>query len=361
MIKSERFTSLDYLRVLAFIMVVAIHLSTGAIKRLAVGEVNWYIATLIDAISRPAVHIFILLGGFLLGTREVTPSKAIKRALSLLPPLTLFATIFYLVYVHPYSTQSLFDYILTFVNKSLKFDGTPWYGHLWFLYPYALLMLISPIINIAIVKLEKKTLKQSILTLVVLFFALPSINLTVGKQIFYVTANPLMFFVTSYMIGGYIRRFGANLSRVKLIVIFTLSTLWSWGGAVAQSLLFPPSQKRILIGNLGSFDNMFMNEQIAVLVGAVSLFLLLLKSKPKESRLVTKLSAGSFFAYTIHYMILFTVTSSIEYSTYIESPFFIIYTAIIIAVVSVLSLLYGTVSNRALRQKSNRQKTLPTK
>ena len=329
--------------------VVTTHISTMALKILPINTVNWYIGLFLDTASRPAVHIFILLGGYFLGTREITPKDGIKRAIKMAPPIIVLAIIIAATQVRPFTLINIKDFIATFILGSLSFKGTIWYGHLWFLYPYTILILLSPLLNVSIANLSKDNFKGILLIMITLFFIFPSINLTLGEKLVYATGQPYPYFVTSYLTGAYIRKFGIDISKRSLLVIFITSVLWGWFMSIVQAD-FMTLHHKLPIGKLGSYENMFMNEQIGVFIGAISVLLIFLKMEFKGCRFISSLSRLGFYGYTIHFTFLFLITYSIGYkSDYVFSHLFLPITIVLVVVITILSLLYGYLVSNILQ------------
>ena len=344
----SRNQSLDLLRIIALMMVILIHLSTIGVKLLPISHPNWYIATFFDALGRPAVHLFILLGGYFLGTRETSPPLALKRTKNLVTPLILFSLLFILTMIHPFTLTQGRTFLQTFLSGKLNFSSPQWYGHLWFLYPYALLMLLTPLINPTLISLPKKQFFQLLLTLFIFFIVLPSINLTSGMRLFYTTAQPLGYFLMSYSTGAYIKRFPPTLRIKTLLFIFASMTLWTWGMSVVQAHLLVPHEIKHFLGTKGAYDNMFANEQLGVFIAAVVLFLLFLKSKPRRTNpSITRSAQAGFHGYVIHMMIIYWILQVIPYKTeVIFSSWYLPITLAIVMSTTLLALIYGDIAVR---------------
>ena len=344
-----RKSNFDLLRIVALFMVVLIHISTMGIKLLPIDHFNWYIATFLDALTRPAVHIYILMGGYFLGTRSISPANALKRTLTLLPPLLLIALITLLFFVRPLNLETTTKLARSFMAGRLQYPGIPWFGHLWFLYPYAVLISITPLINSATTSLNQKEFKYLLVVMATIFMVVPSITLTTGFRLFYTIGQPFTYFIVSYMTGAYIKRFSLPFSTKQLLLIFAGASLWTWTMTIAQAHWLSPIEVAHPIGSLGTYDNMFVNEQIGIYIAAIALFGTFNTLKTPQISLVQAFNKSGFYGYTIHMLILLGLTILVSYKTlFIFSPWYLPITLGLAASTTILSLLYGKILTKIL-------------
>lgn len=90
---------IDYLRAAATIAVIFIHSTAvwyGRIRE--IDQISWWIANILNAASRFAVPVFVMISGaVLLGNSMTVGDFYRKRAFRLVPPI-IFWSIFYLLF-----------------------------------------------------------------------------------------------------------------------------------------------------------------------------------------------------------------------------------------------------------------------
>lgn len=195
---------IDYLRVIAIVAVIAIHVTTVFYKQYAdIGPFNWWFANLLDSASRFSVPLFVMASGVVLLGRSIAPPEFLrKRAWRLLPPI-LFWNALYLVlgyFLWNPEHRSLLDILATTLRQGYS------YGHLWYLTMFACLMLFAPFINL-FVRGEAPGLRDFawLAGLFLLFAAVHQAAVVVeeasGTEIAWYALFPLYLL---YFIGGYV-------------------------------------------------------------------------------------------------------------------------------------------------------------
>ena len=157
----QRIPFLDYLRVMACLMVMLVHASenfygviydadaTGGLAgnlSLLVNEQNRFWVSFWDgAVSRTAVPLFMITSAFLLVPTTMTMTQFYRRRfMRILPPFVLFLVLYAvlpLLWGGATTDQALHDLSL------LPFNFPMQAGHLWFMYPLISLYLIIPVVS----------------------------------------------------------------------------------------------------------------------------------------------------------------------------------------------------------------------
>ena len=95
----KRLVYMDWLRVLATIAVVTIHVSAGYVSVLDANNASrWMAGNLFESISRASVPIFVMISGALLlkGTKDISVGEFLqKRASKVIIPFIAWSAIFY--------------------------------------------------------------------------------------------------------------------------------------------------------------------------------------------------------------------------------------------------------------------------
>lgn len=154
----ERIVFLDWLRVLACLMVILVHTTEpfylGDGGTLITCEANAVWSTLIDSAIRSAVPLFVLTSSYLLFPVKGETRPFLKRRFTRVGIPFLFWLLFY-AFV-PAIGSSLSDYSFTENLKHLLLNFPDAGGHLWFLYMLLGVYLFMPILSPWVEKLSKR-------------------------------------------------------------------------------------------------------------------------------------------------------------------------------------------------------------
>ena len=158
----ERIYFMDYVRVLACLMVIIVHSSENfylcapegapsgemvdVVAKIMTEKARFFVA-LYDGFSRMSVPLFMIASAYLLcplKEEQTWGSFFRRRALRILPPMICFLVLYSvlpLLWGGTTPQQALKD----FLYIPLNFPGTG--GHLWFMYPLLSLYLLIPILS----------------------------------------------------------------------------------------------------------------------------------------------------------------------------------------------------------------------
>lgn len=202
----KRQANFELLRIVAMFMVVVMHYLSrtiawrGTIPGSGLGSAY----VVLESFCIVAVNAYVLLSGYFLSAAAFRW----KRVFRLIAQM-LFYTVLIPLVLAALGVISFFDVTNLYHVWGSIFPVQT--GQYWFVTAYIVLMLFVPALNMALQKLEKKQFLQ-MLSALLLFFC-------IGK-----TLSPLQFatdkfgydfgwFMVLYLIGGYIRRFGAGFMK----------------------------------------------------------------------------------------------------------------------------------------------------
>ena len=222
------------------------------------GDKNFLSANAILAVTECAVDCFVLISGYF-GIK-----LSLRKIVLFLLPIAFYEFVISSIYL-PYKGG---------------ISITPF--NYWFVRPYFVLMLLSPILNKGLKSLSKNSIRVIILAGVVFFF-LPVISFS-GNM-----GRNLTTFLYLYIIGYYIR----NYLNTCNIYIYIFGTVASAAIVFAENFLLNYIGKGHIAYDIAySYDNIF------ILSEAVFLFLTFLKINI-QSRFINRIAASSFFVYII--------------------------------------------------------------
>ena len=281
----EREAGFELLRITAMYMVVVLHYldrtaaQTGSLAVLQ---------TVLESLCIPAVNVFVLISGYFLSAAAFSwrrPVRIIAQTLfySILIPIVLavlgavsFSEVFgiYHIWSSVFPVQS---------------------GQYWFVTAYVVMACFSPLLNAALERMDRKDLR-GMLAALILFFC-------VGKSL-----SPIRFasdrygydfgwFLVLYLIGGYIRRYGAGPVR-SARAGWTLYLCSAAGTAVLETVL------QRIGGGLTYFASVpYHYNFLLCLTGALGLFCAFSHMHIREGKtaaLIRRISPAMLGVYLIH-------------------------------------------------------------
>lgn len=292
--KGKREANFELLRIAAMFMVVVMHYLTNTIAVMPEGkgiQGLGAVYVILESFCIVAVNVYVLLSGYFLSVSVFSWKRVIR---------VIAQTLFYTVLIPPVlallgilSFSEVTD-IYRIWNSIFPVQS----GHYWFVTAYVVMALFSPLLNAALKALDQKRLLQVTAGLL-LFFC-------IGKSI-----SPLQFatdkygydfgwFLVLYLIGGYIRRFGAGFfdSMKKSAALYFASCI-----LIAAAELF----LTFLYGRYGVLAYYwtvpFHYNFLPCLTGALGLFFTFYHMHIEEGRLsglIRFASPAVFGVYLIH-------------------------------------------------------------
>ena len=319
--KEERITFLDYVRVVACLLVMLVHASenfygadasVGLASNMSyvANEANrFWVAFYDGGVSRTAVPLFIIVSAFLLAPmkeEQTMGSFYRRRFLRILPPFICFLLL--------YSLLPLLWGAMTWEQsfndlKLLPFNFPSMAGHLWFMYPLISLYIIIPVVS---PWLQKATAREELTFLGFFAFTtlIPWLHLFVSPELwgecfwnqftaFWYCSGYLGYLVMAHYIRVHLK--WSRQRRLRLGMLFFLIgaafTAWSfwWKGVPGQPIDTPLLE--------WSWEFCTPN----VLCATFGLFLLFTCIQPKKGKapaVVTEVSKLSFGMYLMHMFFL---------------------------------------------------------
>ena len=141
---TDRNYAIDFIRFVAIIGVVLIHVSTAFTERVIINSFNFYLFHFLNQFARFAIPLFFGISGFLLAARYTKIHPIVdfyKRRISkIILPYTIWVLIYYLI-VFPNSIKSLqsWDFLENFFKGNASYQ-------LYFIPAIVVLYLIFPLL-----------------------------------------------------------------------------------------------------------------------------------------------------------------------------------------------------------------------
>ncbi|WP_432354341.1 acyltransferase [Sporosarcina sp. A2] len=300
----KRLVYLDWLRILAALAVVTIHVSAGVVMDDAQEYKSpWMAGNFYESLSRWAVPMFVMISGALMlsSKKQISTSSFLKKKLAkILIPLFTFSVIYYANEVRKGEfTYSISDFIKRFVTDDIMY-------HLWFLYMIAGLYLITPLLKILIQHAKRKDIEYFILLWLFASVISKCIEYFLGYsfkiELFFVT-----HYIGYYVLGYYL--FNYDLQAKWRILIY-MGGLAGW-----VTTFFMTYRESVKLDE--PLEHYWYDEHSPnVLLMVVALFILFKSTKLGEMKLpwIGKVfSEASFGIYLIHVLVMQTLYEKFDF------------------------------------------------
>lgn len=315
--KNGRQLNYEVLRILAMLMIVCLHyLSKGGFLGVPAREhisMSGYAAWLIEAFCLVAVNVYVLISGYFGGGSET--KDVLKR------PFTIWKQVFFYsvaigiiaavtgiyqsdthqMFAGAYAGMprldmyQIFTYIFPIVTE-----------HYWFATSYIILCLFMPFLDKGANALDQKSFAKLLGGFLLIFSVAKTVipmQLAWDKY-----GYDAFWFVTLYLTGAYIRRFGvaALCSRARAAALYVGCALLTFASFLIIRKVF------FAIGSLEAFVNYaYTYNHVLCYLGAVGLFMAFQENANKSSneaarrlerfrRPIVLVSGATFGVYLIH-------------------------------------------------------------
>ena len=300
----DRLIGLDFLKIVSAFMIALIHASGGVFNNHELGSLVWKEGLVLNAVTRFAVPVFLMISGALLLGRKISLEKALKKAV--IAGIALFVWSFAFILTKKILWNDgnvIHDTLMIFFNKRVS-------GHLWYGYLLIWIYLFSPILNIMYESLSNKMR----IYFIILGLLIPS---AIDSVIYYFSLDVQIlqnsFFI--YMNLGYIsvlfmgRMIYENKERISLI----LGGISSVIGLVLTILLTEGISRR-----LGVSTHTFFSElEIGNVMYAFGIMLLGCKLSWKGDntfikKIIIKVSELAMGIYFSHALVMWLIGDTIS-------------------------------------------------
>lgn len=280
-----RDSSIELLRIISMFMIVMHHFAihggfSFAAQTLTVPRF-WYSFIIMG--GKTGVNIFVLISGyFLINDRYKFPK--LKNVLKLLGQVLFYSVIF----------TAIFGFLgLKKITRTLLIETflPVTYGSYWFASAYVVLYLLHPFINVLLLKLKKAEYQKLLALLLVIWCVIPTF-LNSNYQ-----SNNLLWFITVYVIAGYIRLHGLNerFEAKHYLLLWVIFTALQYLCSVGMMLL--GAKSKFIYKNVQHFNSM---QSIIVLLCAISAFMVFAKHKIRVNKFINIIASAAFGVYLIH-------------------------------------------------------------
>lgn len=316
---NQRDVSLDIIRILACLMVIAMHAPMPSDNAIGIFNValSYYTA--------PCIGLFFMVSGALLLPIKSNGIDFLKKRFSKIVIPTLFWSLFYIACKYFDNGMEYGNLVRSILSIPFSAQG---HGVMWFMYTLAGLYLIAPIISAWLERASKRELEIYIL-LWLLSTCYPIISLVLTTQsdntniLYYLSG-----FVGYFILGYYLTKYPDTISNMILIP----STLIAMVAPIVCKIL----------GWEVNFYEMFWYLSIFVVAMTIAIFKLITKYSDQcaVGNIVTNISNLSFGIYLTHIFIMRFVLWRCDFILNINSHILQTIVVIILTFIESLGLSY---------------------
>ena len=286
----NRYDYLDILRVIAMVLVMALHsvcdYYASPIYR---GRNLWYVVGYANEIARLGVPIFFMISGYLILNKEISNiTEFYKKRITKIGVPFIAYDIFYFLF--NCNRNNITPSVNTFF-KELFISGSSY--HLWFIYSILLIYLLAPFIQMIVKNCSAKTLFLLLILITFQTTLRPFINTLLNGTFTLYFADDGFNGYIGYVVLGYIlgkfnftKKSNCIICFVSLVT-FIITPVFTMKSAVKTG-------EYLLMG--GYNINHYLEAMGLFLIGKYYL--------NKRFKLIEILSSSSFSAYFIHVFML---------------------------------------------------------
>lgn len=327
-IKKERNSSLELLRIISMLLIVAAHFSVqGGFPKPTVADLDFsYVCQqIIGLYAYVGVSAFMLITGyFMVSSTKTNGRKAFKLIVDILFYSILLLAICGVLGLKTLSKTDIFGSLI------------PW-GNYWFVVNYIVILLLSPYLNTLLLQLSKK---QYLSMLMIVVFSLRLFSYFLLGHLS-ITGGTFDYFIIFYLIGGYIKLHVKQKRNNKWNLIVAILSF-----IVVAFIALAVDGYAVLKGNdaILQYYIHFKNlDSLPADICAIALFLYFSR-KEFRNKFINKIASYTLDVYLIHTnrLIMFVIWCVILPNTmFLHTPYFLGFSVVKILVVYVICTLIG--------------------
>ena len=281
-----RNSNIELLRIVCIFLIILRHYST----QVNYGDINTEVWTwqrlflqVITIGGSTANNIFLLISGYFLIGKKVN----FKRVVVLIAEMFFYSWIIMIVL---YTTG-----VLPFSFKEMGKALFPiWFGYNWYVCCYVILCCFLPFINPFLESLSKERYQRLLMISILIW----SVAYTFYGKNYLGTDFSIDHFVIIYALGGYIKKYGLSLKKMKWRNCFIICALVHIASVLSLNLLGKYLGVKTLITHATFFSDA---TNILSVIVATSAFAWVISAKPHYSKGVNIIAKSVIGVFLIHH------------------------------------------------------------
>ncbi len=335
-VKPSRNISIEILRIICCLLVVAIHVAPmhDAYLKLDVSDFDKYESLIIQSIVRMGLPVFFIISGmFILNDNKKNDVGGFyrKRLVGLLIPFFVFSAIHYVVAGLGVKESDIYSLIQGYAVGLLSKTGIA--VHFWFVYVMLGIYLVSPAFSVMYSGISER---GSVIVFIILVLS-KFYNIYFSWLIPGIEIPNIPTWLTYFLLGGLIPRL-PSLSSKWLLLLFSLSFCLT---CIMTYIQFSGTIKLYL----APFDA-GMNMILQSTACCMFFYSLRIDAGVRIKKSVFFVASLSYGVYLIHFLVLIEIGKFLDASWYLHSP--VMYTVIITLAVFLLSTIISVIVNKII-------------
>ena len=287
---NEKSSGIELFRIISMLMIVILHINMkgGLMGCFPKVDGNYIALWFGESTCFACVNCFALISGYVMVGKRLKPSRVTSLYLQVFSISAVVATIFLIWFSEGVELTKITDGYMPLLKSQY-----------WYFTAYFGMMFFIPIMNSALDKIERKTLKKCV---IIIIFLLSVVSTFDRKDLFkHGNGYSTLWLCVMYITGGYFGKFGIDtkkysIKKSALYAIICSITISTW-------IIIHSYNVGIETGTVtGQFDYLYYTNPVVVLQ---SIFMLLffaqLDFKNKWLRkIIFFFSASAFSVYLIH-------------------------------------------------------------
>lgn len=292
--ETQRQTGLDLLRIVSMLMIVTLHaLRHGGVLSSVTATGPVLFCWTLEALAFTGVNCFVLLSGYFLVRAEFRLQRLWK----------LWAQVFFYS-IGLYLIAVLCGAESFSVVQTAKFLLPTLLRKYWFFTTYVSLVLLSPFLNLLLVRLSRRQFQLLLAVLVGLFCVWPNL-LAFSDLLPFGDGRGVCWFVTLYCIAAYLRIYPAEPGRAVCLAVFFGCSLITSAEHFLYLRFLDGTGFASLFGDAASHlpTLFYAYNSVPVFAASVALFLFFRSVTVRNARIrkaAARISALTFGVYLIH-------------------------------------------------------------
>lgn len=274
--------NIELLRVISMFQIGILHAfgHGGILASCEFGTPKYFVLYFIEALCMASVNVFVLVSGYYLVNTKFKVSRVIRLIIQV---FTYSLVSFLIVKFAMGESLSIKDIVKTLTPLSS--------GVYWFATAYVIMLILSPLLNFAINKMDKMQLKMTVVVLVAVFSIYPTVipwsraKLTDGYS--------FIWFIVLYFVSAYMRLYNYRIKKPGLVylgIAILMITSRCIIGLITKHVFNAPTGEGVF----------YTYCTITNLIAALALFGLFIDAKEiRISKLSAPLGKAVFGAYLI--------------------------------------------------------------
>ena len=304
----KRIFYIDFLRIISMLGVILLHASATKLRMPI--DFSWHLVNFLTSFATCSVPIFFMISGSLLLNSDSTANINIlwkKRLPKLLIPFFIWS----IINIIGYSFILKINNLKLLLISILQIPGRPGEISLWFMYPFIIIYVFSPVL--LLITQNKSLLKYVLFIWLIFVIILPTFNniLPFPLKLIFSTSQDWKIiggYAGYFLLGYYLSKIDTQKISYKRLLIVFLSIIF----VIALGTYF------FTLKNRGAYDESFkLYTSLFVCILASTFFLLCQKAQEKYPIKLIKIFEfivpSCYGVYLIHNLLILFFNRNIPY------------------------------------------------